>query len=194
MSTAESKKKSSSKSSKKSHQDDENTDEIPVEEVHTANNWESADLGDSQRKQKFLRLMGAKKRKDESEMERQESRDSNPDEDVSPEKKHCRSKVETETINRELERQFNESLQAKITHAHHEGLGFHDGSFKNSGASSSTDWKHQSTKLAFVPAKTEVGASMDHVVVENVEKEEEKTEKQEEKSSDKHEKKKKRKS
>ena len=67
MSTSESKKKSSKK------------DEIAVEEVdesrktnkyqiftfiflqvHTANDWEHADLGNDQRKQKFLRLMGAK--------------------------------------------------------------------------------------------------------------------------------------
>ena len=29
-------------------------------QVHTVNNWENADLGDDERKQKFLRLMGAK--------------------------------------------------------------------------------------------------------------------------------------
>lgn len=30
-------------------------------EVHSANDWEHADLGDGERKQKFLRLMGAEK-------------------------------------------------------------------------------------------------------------------------------------
>lgn len=81
-------------------------------QVHTANDWEHADLGDNQRKQKFLRLMGAKvlrrihslkinyaqtfsfqKRKDESQVNRQDSNGSNPDEDVSREKKHCRSSL-----------------------------------------------------------------------------------------------------
>lgn len=30
-------------------------------QVHSANSWESADLGDNERNSKFLRLMGAKK-------------------------------------------------------------------------------------------------------------------------------------
>ncbi|UJR10148.1 hypothetical protein I4U23_014365 [Adineta vaga] len=179
MSTSESKKKSSKK-------DDKKTDDVPVEEVHTANNWENADLGDSQRKQKFLRLMGAKKRKDESEIDRQNSNEGHQDEDVSPEKKHCRSKAETEIINRELEKQFNESLQSKITHTNHGGLGFHG---ESSGASSSNDWQHQLTKTKFVAAKTDEGASMEHVAIETTKKDDE-----EEKPSDKQEKKKKRKS
>lgn len=71
--------------------------------------------------------------------------------------------VETETINRDLEKQFNESLQSKITHTHHIGLGFHG---DNTSASSSNDWQHQLPKTKFVPAKTETGAAMDHVKVE----------------------------
>ena len=67
---------------------------------------------------------------------------------------------------------------------HHSGLGFHG---ESSNASSSGDWKHQSTKATFVPAKTEVGSAMDHVKVDPIEEIEEKSsEKQDkEKSSDK---------
>uniref|UniRef100_A0A0B7BD23 Small acidic protein n=1 Tax=Arion vulgaris TaxID=1028688 RepID=A0A0B7BD23_9EUPU len=35
---------------------------ISEAEVHSANSWETADLGDQQRNQKFLRLMGASKK------------------------------------------------------------------------------------------------------------------------------------
>jgi hypothetical protein len=88
-------------------------------------------------------------------------------------------------MNLELEQQFNESLQSKIAHTHHGGLGFHgDGS----STSSTGDWQHQSTKTKFVPAKTEVGSAMDHVIVDQTEKVEDKS------SDDKKDKKKKSKS
>jgi hypothetical protein len=79
---------------------------------------------------------------------------------------------ETETINHDLEQQFNESLQSKIAHTHHIGLGFHG---ESNSTSSSGDWKHEPIKTKFVPAKTEVGASMDHVVVDEAPKDEEKS-------------------
>jgi len=94
------------------------------------------------------------------------------------------SEEETEQIARELEKQFNEGLQSKIAHIHHGGLGFHG---DNPPSSSTNDWQHQSTKTKFVPAKTEVGSSMDHVVVDD-------TKIVDDKSSDKQEKKKKSKS
>ena len=87
--------------------------------------------------------------------------------------------VENETIERELEKQFTESLQSKIAHTHHGGLGFHA---DNSSASSSGDWKHQPVKSNFVPAKTEVGASMDHVQVNESDKSEKKDKKTKPKS------------
>jgi hypothetical protein len=81
-------------------------------------------------------------------------------------KKHCRSssfvsrnknlkkkqfilEIEIETINRDLEKQFNESLQSKILYTHHEGLGFHG------NASISSNEHHQQ----FVPATTETRSS-----------------------------------
>ncbi|CAF1272067.1 unnamed protein product [Rotaria sordida] len=188
MSTQESKKKSSSSStsssspkrSKKEHNNEKDADDVPTEEVHTANDWENADLGDDQRKQKFLRLMGAKKHKDETPVNRQDSHGSNHNDDVSTEKKHSRSKVENETIERELEKQFKEGLQSKIAHTHHEGLGFH-GDNSGSASSSSGDWHHQSAKAKFVPAKTDVGSSMEHVEIDSNKEEEEQEEEEEEK-------------
>lgn len=46
-------------------------------EVHTANNWEEADLGNDQRKLKFLKLMGAFKHKSEKDVPHKHSRGSN---------------------------------------------------------------------------------------------------------------------
>jgi hypothetical protein len=54
--------------------------------------------------------------------------------------------TDNECINRELEKQFNNSLQSKIAHPRHGGLGFQN------CASSSSDWHQQSTKTMFVPA------------------------------------------
>jgi len=66
--------------------------------------------------------------------------------------------IENETINRELEKQFNEGLQSKILHTHHEGLGFL--SSEPSTHSSSDDWHHQQIKTKFVPATTKTGSSI----------------------------------
>jgi hypothetical protein len=61
--------------------------------------------------------------------------------------------IENETINRELEKQFNEGLQSKILHTHHEGLGFYNN--ETSTPSISNDWHHQQLKETFVPTTTE---------------------------------------
>jgi hypothetical protein len=65
--------------------------------------------------------------------------------------------IQNETINRELEKQFNEGLQSKILHTHHEGLGFL--SSEPSTTSPSDDWHHQQMKTKFVPATTKTGSS-----------------------------------
>jgi hypothetical protein len=88
--------------------------------------------------------------------------------------------AETETINHELEKQFNEGLQSKIAHIHHGGLGFHGDA---PSASSSDDWQHQSAKAKFVPAKTEVGSSIDHVKVNESEKVDDQTSDKQEKKT-----------
>ncbi len=88
--------------------------------------------------------------------------------------------AETETIEQDLEKQFNEGLQSKIAHIHHGGLGFHG---DNPSASSSGDWQHQPTKSTFVPAKEEVGSSMDHVKINESEKTDDQTSDKKEKKT-----------
>ncbi|CAF1200114.1 unnamed protein product [Adineta ricciae] len=116
--------------------------------VHTVNDWEHADLGDEQRKQKFLRLMGAKKHVLEDRIETKNNTQLS-------EKKHCRSKVENEEIDRDLEKQFNESLQSKILHTHHEGLGFH----ANEKIPHNSD-SIQPTSTKFIPATNQISSSI----------------------------------
>ncbi|UJR35889.1 hypothetical protein I4U23_028632 [Adineta vaga] len=130
-------------------------DEIAIEEVHTVNDWEHADLGDEQRKQKFLRLMGAKKHINENRTDIKDTHD----DVLSSEKKHSRSKIENETINRDLEKQFNECLQSKILHTHHEGLGFHADE-TSTNTSNSNDECHQELKRKFIPATTQTTSSI----------------------------------
>ena len=189
MSTSEGKKKSSASSKRSSKEDD-----VPIEQVHTANNWEKADLGDNERKQKFLRLMGAKVRAIPSDqsvpmissrnakmvvklmknwhrpMPRSPFQKRSIADPVSCPRSLPKStflaflETDTETINRDLEKQFNESLQSKLMHTHHGGLGFSEGS-------SSHDWHQPSKKLTFVPAAT---APSDHAVTTDKEKPEKK--------------------
>jgi len=80
-----------------------------IPEVHSANNWEKADLGDDHRKLKFLKLMGATKHKDNGE---------------EPAHKHTRTSLDNKKIDQALEKQFTESLNSKITKPVHVGLGF----------------------------------------------------------------------
>ena len=54
--------------------------------------------------------------------------------------------ADTESINRNLEKQFNEGLQCTILHTHHEGFGFH-GSHRDADQGS-----HQHLSANFVPA------------------------------------------
>lgn len=54
----------------------ENINKIEAE-VHTANNWEEVDLGNDQRKLKFLKLMGAFKHKSDKDVQHKHSRGSN---------------------------------------------------------------------------------------------------------------------
>ena len=57
--------------------------------------------------------------------------------------------VENESINRELEKQFNEGLQSQILHTHYEGLGFHSNECQ---PPSTSDNPH---RQSFVRATTE---------------------------------------
>ncbi|XP_062918001.1 small acidic protein [Mobula hypostoma] len=78
--------------------------------------WESADLGDDERKLKFLRLMGAGK-KDHSGR-------AHPGDHKST--SHFRTGDEDKKINEELEHQFHQSLDSQLSgrNRRHCGLGF----------------------------------------------------------------------
>ncbi|XP_064628536.1 small acidic protein-like [Lineus longissimus] len=84
------------------------------ENVHSANAWEQANLGDDDRKQKFLRLMGAGKKQHSGRF-------------VIGDTKTVHTKaVDSEKKVREIEEQYNEGMEHKLVSPRHAGLGFHD--------------------------------------------------------------------
>lgn len=86
-------------------------------QVHSANAWEAADLGDTDRKNKFLRLMGAGKK---------EHRGRFVIGDHEP--AHTRPSKDTENLELNLEDQYQQSLAHRMAGGRrgHIGLGFHD--------------------------------------------------------------------
>ncbi|KAL8594156.1 hypothetical protein ACOMHN_018096 [Nucella lapillus] len=86
-------------------------------EVHSANAWEDADLGDDERKSKFLRLMGAGKKEHYG---RFVIGDHSTD--------HARKTDETDKLQHELEDQYTQSMQHRLAGGRggHIGLGYHD--------------------------------------------------------------------
>ncbi|WAR07691.1 SMAP-like protein [Mya arenaria] len=52
---------STSKESVPPSEKNEKKNDLDTEKVHSANKWEAVDLGDDDRKKKFLKLMGAAK-------------------------------------------------------------------------------------------------------------------------------------
>ncbi|XP_002740698.1 small acidic protein-like [Saccoglossus kowalevskii] len=86
-----------------------------TEDVHSANSWETANLGDDQRRQKFLRLMGASKKEHHGRFKIGEQQ-----------VHHARSGDEEKKIEEELESQFQHSLDEKLAgrSRRHVGLGF----------------------------------------------------------------------
>lgn len=87
----------------------ENTEEThgvkrPAEEVHSVNNWEGVNLGDDERKQKFLRLMGASKKEHHGRFVIGDQADK---------PKHTVAGEETEKIEHDLEGQFQDGLEKK---------------------------------------------------------------------------------
>ncbi|XP_070189057.1 small acidic protein-like [Littorina saxatilis] len=97
--------------------DTEAKEETAEVEVQSANAWEEADLGDTERKNKFLRLMGAAKKEHHG---RFVIGDHKPD--------HNRDINKTEKLQHELEDQYSQSMQHRLAGGRrgHIGLGFHD--------------------------------------------------------------------
>ncbi|XP_060067470.1 small acidic protein-like [Ylistrum balloti] len=99
----------------------ESKESLDVNKVHSANSWEKVELGDDDRKKKFLRLMGAAKTQ-------HQGRFVIGDQD----KSHGRSLTDTETMTSNLEKQFTGGLEHKFAAGPrgHVGLGFHGGDSK----------------------------------------------------------------
>ncbi|KAK3097971.1 hypothetical protein FSP39_014905 [Pinctada imbricata] len=95
--------------------EDKGDESCELNQVHSANKWENADLGDDSRKQKFLRLMGASKKEHHGKIVIGDH-----------DKPHERSKEKTEEIAEGLEEQYNEALHHKKVSGYkgHSGLGF----------------------------------------------------------------------
>ncbi|XP_053576603.1 small acidic protein [Bombina bombina] len=85
-------------------------------EQHSNSSWEQADLGDDERKQKFLRLMGAGKKEHTGRLVIGDHKSTS----------HFRSGAEDKKMNDELEHQYQQSLDGKISgrNRRHCGLGF----------------------------------------------------------------------
>lgn len=85
--------------------------------VHSANAWETADLGDEERNNKFLRLMGAGKKEHHGRIVIG---------DQKPE--HIRNSQETEKIQHELLDQYEQSMQHRLAGGRrgHLGLGYQE--------------------------------------------------------------------
>ncbi|TWW75446.1 small acidic protein [Takifugu flavidus] len=79
-------------------------------------NWSSADLGSDERKQKFLRLMGAGKKEHTGRLVIGDHKSTS----------HVRSGTEDEKINEELEMQYQQGMEGKLSgrNRRHCGLGF----------------------------------------------------------------------
>ncbi|XP_041692563.1 small acidic protein isoform X2 [Coregonus clupeaformis] len=78
--------------------------------------WEAADLGDNERKQKFLRLMGAGKKEHTGRLVIGDHKSTS----------HVRSGAEDQRMNSELELQYQQGLDGKLSgrNRRHVGLGF----------------------------------------------------------------------
>ncbi|KAL4622834.1 small acidic protein isoform X1 [Arapaima gigas] len=86
----------------------------PDEQGHSS--WDTADLGNDERKQKFLRLMGAGKKEHTGRLVIGDHKTTS----------HCRTGAEDRKINSELEHQYQQGLDGKLSgrNKRHCGLGF----------------------------------------------------------------------
>ncbi|XP_074661729.1 small acidic protein-like [Tubulanus polymorphus] len=88
----------------------------PVDEdVHSANQWESVDLGDNDRKNKFLRLMGASKKEHHGRF-------------VIGDSHRDHTKAGGNVDEKDIEKEFEKGIDYKLSSGYkqHKGLGFHE--------------------------------------------------------------------
>ncbi|XP_048258390.1 small acidic protein-like [Haliotis rufescens] len=97
--------------------------------VHSANSWEKADLGDADRKSKFLRLMGASKKE-------HQGRFVIGDQDTAT----ARDKHDVTRMSSQLEEQYEQGMEHRRIGGRrgHVGLGFHDEEKKEQETEEST--------------------------------------------------------
>ncbi|KAM9754910.1 small acidic protein isoform 1-T1 [Menidia menidia] len=88
----------------------------PVSPSDDASQWASADLGSNERKQKFLRLMGASKKEHTGRLVIGDHKSTS----------HFRTGQEDRKINEELEMQYQQGMDGKLSgrNRRHCGLGF----------------------------------------------------------------------
>ncbi|RUS75687.1 hypothetical protein EGW08_016553 [Elysia chlorotica] len=121
------------------------------EKVHSANSWETADLGDKQRNEKFLRLMGASKKEHHGKIVIGEKATA-----------HCRDKKAEAHLQEELEEQFSQGMEHRLAGGRkgHLGLGFHpedkgDGVGNKDGGPDSADKSTEEKTAASSDSHTE---------------------------------------
>ncbi|NWX97552.1 SMAP protein, partial [Nothoprocta ornata] len=104
-----------------------------------SSSWEAADLGNEERKQKFLRLMGAAKKEHTGRLVIGDHRSTS----------HFRTGEEDKKMNEELESQYQQSMDSTMSgrNRRHCGLGFNefqDGDEQEEGVGDSSD--HESSE------------------------------------------------
>ena len=108
--------KGSSKHKHKTEKKEHMKKTLPLGDVHSANAWEEVKFESEERKEKFLRLMGAQKqRKHAGSIKIGENSVT-----------HTRAGVGVEEMGKDLERQFTEGLEHKFLGNRHAGLGCSD--------------------------------------------------------------------
>ncbi|XP_048828001.1 small acidic protein [Brienomyrus brachyistius] len=92
----------------------------PAEPHEASSAWESADLGNDERKQKFLRLMGAGKKEHTGRLVIGDHKSTS----------NFRTGAEDKKMNSELEQQYQQGLDGKLSgrNRRHCGLGFSESS------------------------------------------------------------------
>ncbi|OWF50934.1 small acidic protein-like [Mizuhopecten yessoensis] len=120
---------------------------LDLKKVHSANSWEKVELGDDDRKKKFLRLMGAAKPKTQHQ-----GRFVIGDQD----KSHGRTMNDTDAMTSNLEKQFTDGLEHKFAAGPraHIGLGFHGGDTKEKDSAEKCEDKGE-TKEEVKPVSSE---------------------------------------
>ncbi|CAL1531902.1 unnamed protein product [Lymnaea stagnalis] len=128
--------------------------ETTLENVHSANSWETADLGDKQRNEKFLRLMGAAKKEHHGKIVIG---------DHNPSLAHKRGRREEQHLEDDLAEQYEQSLEHRLASGKrgHLGLGYRPES------ESDPETKNEEEEESAVVAKPEEDKAEDDDEEEN---------------------------